>query len=114
MDLTRVQREYVEDVWDVAVVGTMNPMDSFMVGTYVKYYAATQAAGLVASYLVDGSEGVDAWMQASNTVFRNRTFLADIPLIGEYVSILPNPVGVAEVITEAVHHFSHVIRDMFS
>lgn len=113
MNFTPTQQEFGQNLWDVALVGVLNPMEWMVTRSYVKYYAATQTVGLTASYLVAGEAGVDKWMKASNDVFRNRTYLSEIPLVGEYVSILPNPIGVGEVLWNSASHLVHELMDVF-
>jgi len=112
---TQTQREYGDQLWDAAVLGGLGAIgwwgseQLIKLGT-TKYgamgyalaaYAGVQAVGLSAGYLIGGKQGVDDWMRASNTMFRNRTIVDKVPLIGEFMTIIPNPLGVAEVLWEA-------------
>lgn len=65
-------------------------------------YLAIQVVGTSIGYLLDGEEGVRSWQRASNTIFENRTWLDEVPVVGEFVSMLPNPLGIYEVIEESV------------
>ena len=62
---------------------------------------AVEVVGMSAAYAIDGDEGTQSWMRASNTMFSNRTFLDDVPVVGDLVGLLPNPIGVAEVLWDA-------------
>ncbi len=67
-------------------------------GSILGAYVGTQAVGYVASGAIDGRRGIDNWMTASHTMFRNRTVLDDVPVVGTALTIIPNPIGIIEVL----------------
>ncbi len=61
----------------------------------------TELFGSLASHAIDKESGLDNWFKASNTMFRNRTFLGKVPVIGSALTLVPNPIGVGEVLFES-------------
>ncbi len=72
-----------------------------LAGWVLGAYVGTQAFGVSLSYIVDEEEGIDNWMAASHTMFRNRTVLDNVPVVGSALTIVPNPVGIIEVLWQA-------------
>jgi len=57
--------------------------------------------GSTASMYIDDKRGLDNWFKASDTMFRNRTVLGSVPVFGSALTLVPNPLGVAEVLFES-------------
>jgi len=57
--------------------------------------------GSIASMHIDDKRGLDNWFKASDTMFRNRTFLGEVPVLGSALTLVPNPIGVGEVLWES-------------
>lgn len=70
---------------------------SWLIGARV----GVELFGSTASMFVDDKRGLDNWFKASNTMFRNRTFLGNVPVVGSALTLVPNPIGVGEVLFES-------------
>ncbi|AXQ65478.1 MAG: hypothetical protein [Circular genetic element sp.] len=69
-----------------------------------------EAAGLSISYLLDGKEGVKNWQVASSKMY-DWGPVEKTPFIGSLVSLLPNPIGVGEVMADTTMIMAHEMRN---
>ncbi len=96
--LNIIEEIIVPDWGDILDYGSkFSPVRSKIMGLFL----AVQATGLGISYALERTFGLDKWMEASNTMFRNRTPLSEIPVIGGFTEIFPNPLGIAEVLWDS-------------
>ncbi len=72
-----------------------------LAGWVLGAYVATQAVGYVSAGAIDGKRGIDNWYSASHTMFRNRTILDKVPVVGSALTVIPNPLGIVEVLWDA-------------
>jgi hypothetical protein len=70
---------------------------SYLLGARI----GAELVGSSVSVLIDDKRGLDNWFKASNTMFRNRTPLRHVPILGSALTLAPNPLGVAEVLFDA-------------
>lgn len=114
MGLTKTEKEYLDNLAKIGIIAgsglagwqlkkslaKVGWTKLGMLGAAVGLRAGMEVSGLALSYIVDGDEGIDKWMEQSNTIYTNRTFLGDIPIVGDLMTLLPNPLGVVEVLWE--------------
>ncbi len=96
--LSIIEDIIVPDFGDILDYGSkFSPLRNKIMGLFL----AVQATGLGVSYALERTFGLDKWMEASNTMFRNRTPLENIPVIGGFTEIMPNPLGIVEVLWDS-------------
>jgi hypothetical protein len=57
---------------------------------------SVEATGLTLAYMINGDEGVEDWMEFSNTVY-DWGYLGEIPIVGSVLETVPNPIAMHEM-----------------